>query len=213
MMMKLYTMPGACSLGPHIVLEWCGAPYEAVALAHADLKKPAFLALNPMGAVPVLQEDDGWTLTQASAILEYIAGKYPQKKLGADSTPHEQAEFHSWLSLLSDVHKAFSPLWAPQAFVPDSRQHDAVRNAAIARVRKVMAILDARLGGRDHPYGNRRTAIDAQLYVFLRWTDKMAGGLAEFTNLQRLYSKLNDDQAIKRALTSEGLVPASARAA
>lgn len=29
-MLKLYYYPGACSLGPHLVLEWIGAPYEAV---------------------------------------------------------------------------------------------------------------------------------------------------------------------------------------
>ncbi len=213
-MMKLYSMPGACSLGPHIALEWSGEKYQVAMLSHADLKKPSFLALNPLGQVPVLEENDGWVLTQASAILEYIAAKFPQKKLGPEQAPREQAEFRSWLALLqSDVHKAYSPLWAPQAFLPDSKQHDALRNAAIARVRKLMAVLDARLGGQEHPFGQRRTVVDAQLYVFLRWTDKMAGGLAEFTNLQRIFASMNGDQSVKRVLAAEGLVPSAAKAA
>lgn len=56
--MKLYYLPGACSLATHIVLEWIGAPYETVKLERAALKSPEFLALNPSVAVPVLVDGD-----------------------------------------------------------------------------------------------------------------------------------------------------------
>ena len=55
--MKLYYTPGACSLADHIVLEWIGAPYEAVRVSREERQTPAFRALNPAGAVPVLEHD------------------------------------------------------------------------------------------------------------------------------------------------------------
>ena len=65
-MTTLYYAVGACSLAPHIVLEWIGAPYEAVKV---QIGSTELLAVNPAGAVPTLREDDGWLLTQAGAIL------------------------------------------------------------------------------------------------------------------------------------------------
>ena len=56
--MKLYYMPGACSLADHIALEWANADYEACAVSRDALKQPEFLALNPMGSVPCLTDGD-----------------------------------------------------------------------------------------------------------------------------------------------------------
>ena len=52
-MTTLYYATGACSLAPHIVLEWIGAPYEAVKVQFGSKE---LLAVNPAGAVPTLRE-------------------------------------------------------------------------------------------------------------------------------------------------------------
>ena len=56
--MKLYTKPGACSTADHIALQWAGIPFEAEVVSAEDRKSPAFLALNPAGAVPVIVDED-----------------------------------------------------------------------------------------------------------------------------------------------------------
>ena len=63
--MKLYFTPGTCSLADHIALEWIGKPYDAQLVSREERRQPAFLAINPAGAVPVL-DVDGWLLTQNS---------------------------------------------------------------------------------------------------------------------------------------------------
>ena len=89
--MKLYYSTGACSLSDHIVLEWIGAPYEAVRVSREQRQTPEFRRLNPAGAVPVF-EQDGWVLTQNAAILNYLADRFPAAKLGGDGTPEGRAE-------------------------------------------------------------------------------------------------------------------------
>lgn len=59
MSLKLYTSPGTCSLADHIALSWTAQPFEVVVVSREQRRSPEFLALNPAGAVPVL-EHDGW---------------------------------------------------------------------------------------------------------------------------------------------------------
>jgi maleylpyruvate isomerase len=65
-----------------LALNFKGLSYEQIAI---DLRKgaqrePAFLALNPQGLVPVL-EDDGAILTQSLPILNYLEERYPEPAL------------------------------------------------------------------------------------------------------------------------------------
>jgi glutathione S-transferase len=94
-MLKLY---GGARSRASIVqwyLEELGVPYEFVRLdmqagAH---RQPAFLALNPMGKVPVLQEGE-FALSESGAILLYLAQKYDPTY---PTTPEKQAEFYQWV--------------------------------------------------------------------------------------------------------------------
>ena len=76
--MKLYYLPGTCSLAIHIILEWIGEPYEAVAVTRERTRTPEYLKMNPVGAVPALGIG-GRVLTQNSAIQKYLIEKYPQE--------------------------------------------------------------------------------------------------------------------------------------
>jgi len=96
-MTTLYYAPGACSLAPHIVLEWIGAPYEAVKVQFGSKE---LLAINPAGAVPTLREDDGWLLTQAGAVLSYLVHKHPEAHLGGGQSLREQADVSRWSAFL-----------------------------------------------------------------------------------------------------------------
>ena len=82
--MKLYYAPGACSLSPHIVLREAGLKFE---LERVDLRSKKtqsgadFLKINPKGQVPVLALDNGETLTEGPAVVQYIADQKPEAGL------------------------------------------------------------------------------------------------------------------------------------
>ena len=83
--MKLFYLPGACSMVPHTALQWIGQPYEAKAVTHAQTKKPAYLAMNPQGAVPLLVDGD-LVLSQNVAILAYLDARFPEARLFGSDT-------------------------------------------------------------------------------------------------------------------------------
>src|ERR1700760_67779 len=102
-MLKLYYTPGTCSLAPHIALEETGERYELarVDLAANQQNSPDFLRLNPKARVPVLTDGD-WVLTEAPAILRYIAARYPSAGLWPWD-PREEARCTEWLGWVSSA--------------------------------------------------------------------------------------------------------------
>lgn len=204
-MTTLYFAPGACSLAPHIVLEWIGAPYQAV---NVGFGSPELLAVNPAGAVPTLREDDGWLLTQAGAILDYLAHKHPQAGLSGDDSLRARAEAHRWSAFLtSDLHAAFWPVFMPYRYTadPSPEARAQVLAAGQALVRKQLAVLDRHLRGRDWMLDGGRSVIDAYAFPMIRWGIKMLpDGLADFPAVQALHDRMAADPAVQKVLAREG---------
>lgn len=202
-MTTLYYAPGACSLAPHIVLEWIGAPYEAVKVGFGS---DELLAVNPAGAVPTLREDDGWLLSQAGAILDYLAQKHPEVGLGGGDSLREKAEAHRWSAFFtSDMHAAFWPIFLPHRYTTD--KSDEAKQAAVqaghALVRKQLGHLDAHLEGREWMLGDR-SVIDAYAFPMIRWAIKMLpDGLKGYDNVQALHDRIAADEAVQKVLARE----------
>lgn len=202
-MPTLYYAVGACSLAPHIVLEWIGAPFEAVKVQYGS---PELLAVNPAGAVPTLREDDGWLLTQAGAILDYLAHKHPEAGLTGGDSLREKAEAHRWSSFFtSDMHAAFWPIFMPYRYTTDDQDEARAKvvEAGHALVHKQFATLNAHLEGREWVLGSK-SVIDAYAFPMIRWGKKLLEGhLAQYPNVLALHDRLAADPAVQKVLDRE----------
>jgi len=202
--MKLYYTPGACSLSDHIVLEWIGRPYEAVRVSREERKSPAYLAINPAGAVPAFEED-GWVLTQNAAILNYLADSFPDAGLTGDGTVRSRAEVNKWLAIANaDIHPAFHPLFGATSYLEDPALIELSKQAARAKLRTLFERVDSQLAGRDWIAGIRSIA-DPYLFVVTRWAMAMDVDLSGMDNLQRFFERMLADPGVQRALRQEGL--------
>ena len=202
--MKLYTSPGACSLADHIALQWTGAPYEAQIVSRDDRKQPWYLQLNPAGAVPVLRVGD-WVLTQNAAILNYIADKFPDAKLGGDGTPEGRAEVNRWLGFLNaDVHPAFHPLFGSAGSLGAEAETKA-KEQAMQKLRGYFQRADAQLAGKDWLTGSRSIA-DPYLFVVTQWAKKLGVDLSGLDSLAAFDERMAADHGVQAALKAEGLI-------
>ncbi len=203
--MKLYVMPGACSLASHIALVWTGAPYELAVLSHAEVGGEGYRKLNPKGAVPALALDDGTVITESLAVLEYIADSYPDARLdAAPGSVLERARLNEALAeLVSDVHKAWAPVFAPGRYVMQEANQDDAKQAAFAQLDKQYARLDQRMQGQEWLLFGRRTVADAYLYVMCRWKDRSPTPLARYPALAAFKARLDADEEVQRALGEE----------
>lgn len=203
--MKLYYLPGACSLADHIVLEWIGQPYETYRVAREELGSPEYLRINPSGTVPALQESDGWVLTENAAILNYLADTYPEAALGGDGSPRGRAEVNRWLAFVnSEVHPTFKPIFRAERFIDGEREQEALRANAITRLRGYFERLDAQLAGKDWLTGSRSFA-DPYLFVVLRWAAAKGVDLSGLDQLARFQQRMLADAGVQAAMGKEGL--------
>lgn len=203
--MKLYSKPGACSTADHIALEWTGAAYEVEVMTSESLKSPAYLQVNPSGAVPALVDGD-FTLTQNAAIMGYIADTHPQAGLAGDGSPRQRAEATRWLAFVNaDLHPAFLPLFAPAVFgSPDGSE--TLRQATLGRIRRLLERANTQLQGRDWLAGFRSFA-DPYFYMTLRWANGMGVDLSGLDNLKAFQARMEADPAVLKVLQAEGLDP------
>ena len=82
----------------HWMLEELGEPYrlEILSLKAGDQRKPAFLAINPMGKVPALKDGDV-VVTEVAAICCYLADTYPKAQLAPPIGDKRRGEYLKWL--------------------------------------------------------------------------------------------------------------------
>src|SRR5437762_8483555 len=82
--MKLFFVPGVCSLSPHIVLREMGADFKLDKVdRNTKISESGtnYNQLNPKSYVPALQLDDGTVLTEGASILMYLADQKGGEKV------------------------------------------------------------------------------------------------------------------------------------
>jgi glutathione S-transferase len=191
--MKLYVKPGACSLSPHIVTREAGLPIEVL---RADTRSPDFRKLNPKGYVPVLQLDDGQTLTEGVAIVQYLADHAPEAQLAPKNGTFERYRLQEWLNYVAtEIHKGFSPLFRKPP--PEFRQ--VLLDGLVAK----FAYLDAHFQANQFLMGERFTVADAYLFTLLTWAPGQSLDLSRWPALKAYFDRIGARSAVRMALETE----------
>jgi glutathione S-transferase len=181
--MRLYISPRAPN--PRRVTMFMAAKgIDGIELVDVDLNAGAhrseeFLALNPLGRVPVLVLDDGRALSETRAICTYLEGLYPEPNLmGVDATERafiemadRRVELHLMLEIAQCVrhtHPGLAVLEHPQ--FPDFGAAQGQKMRATARW------LDGELGRQPYVAGERFTIADITAFCALEF----ARGLMRF---------------------------------
>lgn len=202
----LHYWPGYCSLATHIVLRWIGVEFELVKAGLTRRQSIEFQALNPSSTVPVLVTDEGWTLSQNVAILNYLADRYPQVHLNGDDSLRGRAEVNRWLGYInSDVHKAFSPLMHPERIIGGETVAAATLSAAREALRRHFNILDQALSRSLWIAGDDRSIADPYLFVLTRWALATGVEIADLSTLAQHYQRMRADPGVVAALAAEQL--------
>lgn len=201
--MKLYYSPGACSLSPHIAMYEAGLAFEAIMAPTKTHKLPDgsdFYAVNPLGYVPFLALDDGRTLHEGPAIVQYIADQAPSKNLAPANGTFERYKLQEWLTFIgTELHKSFSPLFAPGT-------PDATKTAAVDRINNRLKWVEGELAGKQYLMGDTFTVADGYLFTVTNWGQYVGVDLAAYPNLVAYRARVGARPAVQAAMKAEGLI-------
>jgi glutathione S-transferase len=198
--MKLYFTSGACSMASNIALREAGIPFEMSKVDKRTKRVDGveFVTINPKGYVPALRLDDGQVLTENVAVLQYIADLNPAAKLAPPAGTMERYRLQEWLSFInSEVHKAFTPLFSPEAT-------EETKTYARNNLAKRLAYLEGALGDNKYLMGDQFTVADAYLFTVLGWGTHV--GVDIGPKLKSYVDRVRARPHVIEAMTAEGLI-------
>jgi glutathione S-transferase len=201
--MKLYQSAfSSASFKVRAVLFELGLPCDMVdvAMAQGEHKSPSFLAMNPNGKIPVL-EDNGFHVWESNAILCYLAAKKPESGL-LPTDPHGLAMTQQWLQ------------WHATTFSPSTtdvmmetvylrfmnRQKDEQKYAAgMEKVRRDLGVLEKSLAGKEYICGKLSIA-DFALSSALLMRTPMGFDLDAFPNVRAWQGRMEARESVRKSL-------------
>ena len=198
--MKLYFAPGACSFAPHIALREIGVD---VTLEKVDLRAKTtasgehYADINPLGYVPALRLDNGTILTEAVAILLYIADQKPDAHLIPEDKTPSRYELYKWLAFTSsELHKGFGPLFNPKLTVEE-------RVIIVGKLNTRFAYIEAHLAGKEYFVNNTYSIADIYAFVCLGWTGSLQIDMTAYPHIQSFLARIGERKVVKDAYGAE----------
>jgi glutathione S-transferase len=200
--MKLYYMPGACSLATHILLREAGIPVELEKVGRDKKTEHGedFLALNPKGYVPALVMEDGDLLTENVVVHNYIADLRPASKLApAHGTKARLKQDELAVYISTEIHKSYGPMFNPAL---DDAAKKTFREKIAQRYDLIEKLLS---GGRPYLTGENFATVDSYLFTVTRWAKGVGVDLSKYPNVLAWQARVGERPAVKAALEAEGL--------
>jgi glutathione S-transferase len=196
----LYGRPGTASMAPHAALAEIGVDYRLIEIGREGAQSDAaYRALNPLGVVPTLvDEEQSLVLTESAAILLYLGDRFPESRLA----PDDRADYYRWLVFLTNTGQTAMLRW----FYPERYGGgDTAMEAARRDADEAFDILDRALAGRTWLAAEHRTGADLFLFMLTRWGRRLEPAAWDRPNLRRHFLAALELPGVRRMLDEQGL--------
>ena len=208
--LQLYSLPTPNGVKVSIFLEESGLPYEPhlVKFDTNDQLTPEFLSLNPNNKIPAILDPDGpggapFALFESGAILIYLAEK---TGFGMPKDAAARHETIQWLMFqMAGVGPMFGQVGFFHKFAGKDYEDKRPRDRYAAEAKRLLAVLDARLAGRDWLVDAGYGIADIATFP---WVNNLVGfygagelvGFDAFTNVKRALAAFLARPAVQRGL-------------
>jgi GST-like protein len=208
--LQLYSLPTPNGVKISIMLEETGLPYEAhlVSFERKEQLSPEFLSLSPNNKIPAILDPEGpggkpLALFESGAILVYLAGKTGQLMPADDARRYETLQWLMWQ--MSGVGPMFGQVGFFHKFAGKDYDDKRPRDRYVAESRRLLAVLDRQLQGRDWIMGKQYTVADIATFPWVRNLIGFYGagdlvGMQDFSNVTRVLAAFVARPAVQRGL-------------
>ena len=161
-----------------------------------------YLAMNPNGLVPTLEEEDGFTLWESNSIVRYLAAKNVDRTLEpADLRTRARAQ--KWMDWqLSVMGPAITPVfWGLIRTPPEKRDANAIA-AGKAKTVAAAKMLDEQLGKTAYLAGDAFSYGDIPVGIMVYRYVQLIPERPSMPNLDRWYAAISSRQAFREQVAS-----------
>lgn len=198
--MKLYYLPGACSMAAHIILREAGYAFEIDKLDLATQLTAAgedYRKVNAKGYVPALRLDSGEVLTEDSVILQYLADQKPEAGLAPPAGTMERYRLMEWLNFIAtELHKNLGALFNPK-ITAEGKAHQ------IGLFSLRADWLDGQMADRPFLMGTRFSVADAYLFTVVSWCPHLGIELDRWPALKKHQALIAARPAVIASIQAE----------
>ena len=207
---QLYSLPTPNGVKVSIALEELGLPYEPhlVSFETNDQMSPEFLSLNPNNTIPAIIDPEGpggkpLALFESGAILLYLAEK-TGRLMPADAAA--RYETLQWVMFqMGGVGPMFGQLGFFHKFAGKDYEDKRPRDRYVAESKRLLAVLDRRLHGRDWIMGSEYSIADIATFPWVRNLVGFYGagdlvGFEAFANVRRVLDAFAARPAVQAGL-------------
>ena len=175
-----------------------GLPHERIDIggSFGKNREPAYLAMNPNGLVPTLEED-GFLLWESNSIVRYLAAKYGVGAL-EPADMQARARASSWMDWqLTVAGPAITPVfWGLIRTPPDKRDHAAIE-AGKVKTMAAMQMLDAQLAKSAFVAGDTLSMGDIPVAVMTYRFRRLMPERSGLDHLERWFTAIEQRPAFK----------------
>jgi len=203
-MIKVYGVPASRTFRTLWMLEELGVPYENIPthFATGDTRKPEFLAINPNGHIPALVDGDV-TMWESMAINLYLAKKYDKGLL--PKTLADECHAIKWsFWAMTEAEPHLLTVLMHRLYLPPDQRDTKATDAALEKLNKPFAVLDAEMAERKYLVGDGYSVADVNVASVLSWVSLLEISVEKFPNLKRWLDVCTSRPACKKARGSTG---------
>ena len=165
-------------------------------------KEPAYLAMNPNGLVPTLEEEDGFLLWESNSIVRYLASKHGKGTL-EPADPKTRALASQWMDWqLSVCGPAITPVFWGMIRTPPEKRDMTPIEAGKAKSIDAWKIVDAQLGKTAYLAGDTFCYGDIPVGVMTYRFRQLVPERPAMPNMERWYAALEQRKAFQEQVGS-----------
>ena len=208
--LQLYSLPTPNGVKVSITLEETGLPYEVhlVDFGKHDQLTPEFLSISPNNKIPAILDPNGpggkpLALFESGAILVYLASKTGQLMPKDDAGRYETLQ---WLMFqMGGIGPMFGQVGFFHKFAGKDYEDKRPRDRYVAEAKRLLAVLDEHLEGREWIMGDQYTIADIASFPWIRNLIGFYGagelvGFQDFANVARVLAAFVARPAVIRGL-------------
>ena len=167
----LYYQPGTRSQRVRWLLEELELEYKLhhINLFKGDGSTPEYLALQPLGQLPVIMID-GSAMFESGAILQWLADIHPKKDFAPAINSPQRRDFNQWMYFAATNLEL--PAWEIMLHSNILPEDTAVKDIipfATKNLLKVLTVLDTQLTGKKYMLDNNFSTVDIMIGYILMW--------------------------------------------